>query len=162
MEFIFSLNFMPALTNRTTSISIFWRFLVQFLRSVPSLLSFHFVHWLNVCVLYLLLCMNMYTCIDTCACLWYSLHSRIIEKSRKTSLYKQKNLPYKYQKMFFSRIRFYHAICALRIERHGRVVSTPASYSGSPGFKSRPGYRLSWLFFCGFTQSLQASVGIVR
>jgi hypothetical protein len=31
------------------------------------------------------------------------------------------------------------------IERRGRVVSTPASYSGVPGFTSRPGNRLSWL-----------------
>jgi hypothetical protein len=29
------------------------------------------------------------------------------------------------------------------IERCGRVVSTPASYSGGPGFKSRPRDRLS-------------------
>jgi hypothetical protein len=31
--------------------------------------------------------------------------------------------------------------------RRGRVVSTPASYSGGPGFKSRPGDRLYWLRF---------------
>jgi hypothetical protein len=30
-------------------------------------------------------------------------------------------------------------------ERHGQVVSTPASYSGGPGFKSRLGDRSSWL-----------------
>jgi hypothetical protein len=30
-----------------------------------------------------------------------------------------------------------------KTERHGRVVSTPASYSGGPGFKSRPGDRLA-------------------
>jgi hypothetical protein len=29
-----------------------------------------------------------------------------------------------------------------RTERLGRAVSTPASYSGGPGFKSRPGDRL--------------------
>jgi hypothetical protein len=28
-------------------------------------------------------------------------------------------------------------------ERRGRMVNTPASYSGFPGFKSRPGDRLS-------------------
>jgi hypothetical protein len=28
-------------------------------------------------------------------------------------------------------------------ERRGCVVSTPASYSGGPGFKYRPGHRLS-------------------
>jgi hypothetical protein len=32
-------------------------------------------------------------------------------------------------------------------ERRGRVVSTPASYLGGPGFKSWPGDRLSWLRF---------------
>jgi hypothetical protein len=31
------------------------------------------------------------------------------------------------------------------------VVSTPASYLGSPGFKSRPGDRLSWLRFLWFS-----------
>jgi hypothetical protein len=30
-------------------------------------------------------------------------------------------------------------------ERHGRMVRIPASYSGGPGFKSRPGDRLSWV-----------------
>jgi hypothetical protein len=34
------------------------------------------------------------------------------------------------------------AVCLLT-ERHGRVVYTPASYSGGPGFKSRPRDRLS-------------------
>jgi hypothetical protein len=43
----------------------------------------------------------------------------------------------------------YHHVLTFRltknenIERHGRVVSTPASYSGDPGFKSRPENRLS-------------------
>jgi hypothetical protein len=32
-------------------------------------------------------------------------------------------------------------------EDRGRVVSTPASYSGGRGFKSRPRDRLSWLRF---------------
>jgi hypothetical protein len=32
-------------------------------------------------------------------------------------------------------------------ERHGRVVSIPASYSGGRGFKSRPGDQLFWLRF---------------
>jgi hypothetical protein len=32
-----------------------------------------------------------------------------------------------------------------RTERLGRVNNTPASYLEGPGFKSRPGYRLSWL-----------------
>jgi hypothetical protein len=30
-------------------------------------------------------------------------------------------------------------------EFRSRVINTPASYSGDPGFKSRPGDRLSWL-----------------
>jgi hypothetical protein len=37
------------------------------------------------------------------------------------------------------------------IESHSRVVNTPDSYSGSPGFKSRPGYRLPWLRFPWFS-----------
>jgi hypothetical protein len=45
-------------------------------------------------------------------------------------------------------------------ERRGRVVNTPASYSGGTGFKSRPRDRLSWVRFCGFSQSLQARSGI--
>jgi hypothetical protein len=37
------------------------------------------------------------------------------------------------------------------IERRGRVVFIPASYSGGPGFKFWPGDRLSWLrFVVGF------------
>jgi hypothetical protein len=32
-------------------------------------------------------------------------------------------------------------------ERRGRIISTPAAYSGGPRFKSRPGNRLSWLRF---------------
>jgi hypothetical protein len=31
------------------------------------------------------------------------------------------------------------------IERRGREAKNPASYSGNPGFKSRPGQQLSWL-----------------
>jgi hypothetical protein len=34
-----------------------------------------------------------------------------------------------------------------RTESRGRVVSTPASYSGGSGFKYRPLHRLSWLEF---------------
>jgi hypothetical protein len=36
-----------------------------------------------------------------------------------------------------------------------RVVSNPASYSRGPGFKSRPGVRISWLR--SFPQSLQTN-----
>jgi hypothetical protein len=32
-------------------------------------------------------------------------------------------------------------------DRRSRVVNTPASYSGVPGFKSYPGYRLTWSSF---------------
>jgi hypothetical protein len=32
-------------------------------------------------------------------------------------------------------------------ERHGRVLGIPVSYSGGPGFKFRPRYRLFLLFF---------------
>jgi hypothetical protein len=47
-------------------------------------------------------------------------------------------------------------------ERRGRVVSTPASYSGGPGLKSRPGDRLSWQeAFRDFSQSLQANTEIM-
>jgi hypothetical protein len=35
----------------------------------------------------------------------------------------------------------------LSTESRGRLFSTPASYSGGPGFKSRPGDRLSRLRF---------------
>jgi hypothetical protein len=34
-------------------------------------------------------------------------------------------------------------ILYLKIERRSREVNTPASYSGGPGIKSRPGDRLS-------------------
>jgi hypothetical protein len=44
-------------------------------------------------------------------------------------------------------------------ERSGRVVKTAVLCSGGTGFKSRPRDRLS--YFHGFTQSLQASTGIV-
>jgi hypothetical protein len=51
------------------------------------------------------------------------------------------------------------AFCAsfIQPERRGRVVSTPALYSGGPGFESRP-RRPAVLIegFCGFLQSLQA------
>jgi hypothetical protein len=46
-------------------------------------------------------------------------------------------------------------IVIIIIERRSRVVSTPASYSGGPEFKSRPGDRLSWQVFCGSPQFLQ-------
>jgi hypothetical protein len=42
-----------------------------------------------------------------------------------------------------------------------RLVKIPASYSGEPGFKSRPADRLSWLVFRGFPEILQANAGIV-
>jgi hypothetical protein len=48
------------------------------------------------------------------------------------------------------------------IERHGRVVKTPTSYSGGPGFDSRtrrPDILIE--VFRAFPQSLQANVGIV-
>jgi hypothetical protein len=38
--------------------------------------------------------------------------------------------------------------CSLKIwftERRSKLVNAPASYSGGPGFTSRPGDRLSWL-----------------
>jgi hypothetical protein len=38
-------------------------------------------------------------------------------------------------------------IIAMDTERRGRVVNTPASYPGGPGFKFRPFDRLSWLIF---------------
>jgi hypothetical protein len=47
-------------------------------------------------------------------------------------------------------------------ERRGRVVNTPTSYSGGPGFDYRP--RRSAILtesFRGFSQSLQANSGIV-
>jgi hypothetical protein len=40
--------------------------------------------------------------------------------------------------------RIYHNYVT---ERRGRVVNTPASYSGDQGFRSRPGDRLSCLRF---------------
>jgi hypothetical protein len=45
----------------------------------------------------------------------------------------------------------------------GRVVKAPTSYSGGPGFDSRPA-RAAILIevFRGFPQSLQANAGIVR
>jgi hypothetical protein len=47
-------------------------------------------------------------------------------------------------------------------ERRGTVINTPVSYSGGPGFNSRP-RRPALLIedFCGFLQSLQANFGIV-
>jgi hypothetical protein len=36
-----------------------------------------------------------------------------------------------------------HTMTISVAERRGRVVSTPASHPGGPGFKSRPGDRLS-------------------
>jgi hypothetical protein len=58
--------------------------------------------------------------------------------------------------------KFYHLPTVLQTERRGRVVSTPASYSGDPGFKYRPRRpaTLTEVFRC-FPQSLQANVGIV-
>jgi hypothetical protein len=47
-------------------------------------------------------------------------------------------------------------------ELRGRVVNTPASYSGGTGYKCRPG-RPAILIggFRGFSQFLQANAGIV-
>jgi hypothetical protein len=39
-------------------------------------------------------------------------------------------------------------------------LNIPALYSGGPGFKSRPGDRLSWGFH-GFTHYLQENAGTV-
>jgi hypothetical protein len=36
-------------------------------------------------------------------------------------------------------------------EHRGWVVDTPVSYAVGPGFKSQPGYRLSWLSFLWFS-----------
>jgi hypothetical protein len=36
-------------------------------------------------------------------------------------------------------------MCISEPDRRGRMLNAPASYSGSSGFKSRPGNRLSWL-----------------
>jgi hypothetical protein len=44
-------------------------------------------------------------------------------------------------------------------------MNTPASYSGSYGMKSRPGYLLDWptgFFFCGFPQYLHASAKTIN
>jgi hypothetical protein len=50
-------------------------------------------------------------------------------------------------------------ISSITTQRRDRVANTPASYlAGDPGFKSRPGDRLSWQVSCGLSQSLQASV----
>jgi hypothetical protein len=39
---------------------------------------------------------------------------------------------------------YYEMVSSYRVtDRHGRVINTPASYSGGPGFKSQPGDRLS-------------------
>jgi hypothetical protein len=46
-------------------------------------------------------------------------------------------------------------------EHHGRVVNTPASYSGGSGFKSRPEAGYPDCDFCGCPQSLQANARIV-
>jgi hypothetical protein len=43
----------------------------------------------------------------------------------------------------------------------GWVVNTPASYLGGPGFRSRPGDRLSWLRFYWFSSAPAANAGIV-
>jgi hypothetical protein len=49
-----------------------------------------------------------------------------------------------------------------KTERRGRVANTHASYSGGPGFKSRPRRpALLTEVFRGFPQSLQVSDGIV-
>jgi hypothetical protein len=45
-------------------------------------------------------------------------------------------------------------------ERCGRVVNTPASYLGDPGFKFRPGDRI-FLVFRDFLQSFQTNAGLV-
>jgi hypothetical protein len=47
-------------------------------------------------------------------------------------------------------------------ERRGRVVKTPASYSGGPWLKSRPGWpAILSEGFLGFSQSLQANAGLI-
>jgi hypothetical protein len=42
-----------------------------------------------------------------------------------------------------------------------RVVNNSAPYSGGPGFKFRPGDRLSWQNFRAFPESLQANAGMI-
>jgi hypothetical protein len=50
----------------------------------------------------------------------------------------------------------------VKVKRGDHVVSTHASQSGGPGFKSRPGDRLPLLkVFRGFPQSLQTNAAIV-
>jgi hypothetical protein len=56
----------------------------------------------------------------------------------------------------------YRIIACEFTERHGRVVNTPTSYSGGPGFKTQS--RLPAILievFLGFTQPLQSNSGIV-
>jgi hypothetical protein len=48
----------------------------------------------------------------------------------------------------------------LSSESRGQMVNIPASYSGGPGFKSRPGDRLSWLrYFVVFLSSSKQMQG---
>jgi hypothetical protein len=62
---------------------------------------------------------------------------------------------YTYLKLRYTSTRLNMALYLRRLavifilvtESSGRVVNTPASYSGGPRFKSRPGDRLSWLRF---------------
>jgi hypothetical protein len=54
------------------------------------------------------------------------------------------------RKAFYGVKKHIHNQLQNNTERHGRVVNTPASYSGSPGFKSRSTERLSWLRFSWF------------
>jgi hypothetical protein len=55
----------------------------------------------------------------------------------------------------------FFSLCSLLHFIPNAVVHTPASYSGGPRFKSRPGERLSLVIFRGFPQSFQVNAGIV-
>jgi hypothetical protein len=45
--------------------------------------------------------------------------------------------------------------------RRARVISTPSSYAGGPGFESRSGGRLSWQAVCNFPRFTETNTGTV-
>jgi hypothetical protein len=73
----------------------------------------------------------------------------------------------KFRHLSLSLVRTYlliylYANSTAQTEGSGRVVNTPASFSGGPGLKSRTRRPVSLTeVFLGFPQSLQANAGIV-
>jgi hypothetical protein len=78
---------------------------------------------------------------------WLLVAASLVEMAVQQKVMLKCKLEIKLIIIFGLSCHFWKSPHKIRTERRGPVVGTPASYSGGPAFKSRPGGRLSWLTF---------------